>query len=314
MMPFVFNENPRRLLQLSMTGPVGYGGRNDPQDTRLVQTLLNLVPTARGGPTARLAVDGLVGPRTVAAIQRYQASNTRICDGRIDPAGPTIRALISWLNGAGMLPEGLPRLAPAEPRWAQLLGGMPQSQPLPQPRRVPAAAPRPLALRGAAPAAPVARPTPFTATGWGFASSSGVSIGVDVFGATVTNLYLKHDTEPRVDYRLTFVGIGAGLSMMPAGIDFSTADFASYGTQIWYGMNVLLARPRPFAVTAFDGLPTSMLTVGANSSVGVSGALIAFGVPVPHLAAMYFSLFGGQEWGTPNAGITLYTGAIAGWA
>lgn len=137
---------------------------------------------------------------------------------------------------------------------------------------------------------------------------------MDVFGATVTNLYLKHDTEPRVDYRLTFVGIGAGLSMMPAGIDFSTADFASYGTQIWYEMNVLLARPRPFAVTAFDGLPTSMLTVGANSSVGVSGALIAFGVPVPHLAAMYFSLFGGQEWGTPNAGITLYTGAIAGWA
>ena len=129
MMPFVFNENPRRLLQLSMTGPVGYGGRNDPQDTRLVQTLLNLVPTARGGPTARLAVDGLVGPRTVAAIQRYQASNTRICDGRIDPAGPTIRALISWLNGAGMLPEGLPRLAPAEPRWAQLLGGMPPSSP-----------------------------------------------------------------------------------------------------------------------------------------------------------------------------------------
>ena len=78
---------------------------------------------------------------------------------------------------------------------------------------------------------------------------------------------------------------------------------------------MLLARPRPFGVTAFDNLPASMLTVGANASVGGSGALIAFGTPQPHpFAAMYLSLFGGQAWGTPNAGITIYTGWIAGWA
>ena len=92
MLPFIFNDNPLRLVQLAMSGAVGVGGRNVPTDTKLVQQLLNAVPAGQGGPETKLAADGLVGPKTIAAIKRYQKANTHICDGRVDVGGPTIRA------------------------------------------------------------------------------------------------------------------------------------------------------------------------------------------------------------------------------
>lgn len=72
-------------------GSVGQGGANDRDDVALVQRLL----AGRGidpGP-----VDGLVGPRTIAAIRRFQADFLRRPDGRVDPDGRTFRELV----GAG---------------------------------------------------------------------------------------------------------------------------------------------------------------------------------------------------------------------
>jgi len=46
-----------------------------------------------------LAVDGIVGPLTIAAIEAFQKEDTRIIDGRIDRDGPTIKKLVPTYNG-----------------------------------------------------------------------------------------------------------------------------------------------------------------------------------------------------------------------
>jgi peptidoglycan hydrolase-like protein with peptidoglycan-binding domain len=70
---------------------VGEGGWNDRQDVGVVQYLLNVV-RKRSGATP-LAVDGIVGPKTLAAIREFQQSNSLVVDGRVDPGHATILLL-----------------------------------------------------------------------------------------------------------------------------------------------------------------------------------------------------------------------------
>lgn len=78
----------------TITGGVGRGGRNfPPVDVMTVQYLLNCVPAGQGGPSPELAVDGAAGPKTIAAIEKFQRTLGAICDGRVDPGGATLRAL-----------------------------------------------------------------------------------------------------------------------------------------------------------------------------------------------------------------------------
>ena len=72
-------------------GSVGRGGMNRRDDVTIVQALLNDWFAAIARPT--LKIDGLSGPRTVAAIQLFQSVFTAVVDGRADPMGPTIHAL-----------------------------------------------------------------------------------------------------------------------------------------------------------------------------------------------------------------------------
>ncbi|WP_394889588.1 peptidoglycan-binding protein [Mesorhizobium sp. AaZ16] len=72
---------------------VGQGGANVSNDVLTIQQALNAVDTSQGGPTPRLATDGLIGPLTRAAIGRFQKQNISFVDFRIDPNGPTIQAL-----------------------------------------------------------------------------------------------------------------------------------------------------------------------------------------------------------------------------
>jgi hypothetical protein len=79
-----------------IVGSVGRGGKNTRNDVILVQSLLNdfMQPPAR-----LLAEDGIVGPKTAAAIVDFQKRvvKYRNPDGRVDPGRQTIRAL----NGMG---------------------------------------------------------------------------------------------------------------------------------------------------------------------------------------------------------------------
>jgi len=70
-----------------VSGSVGQGGKNEPEDVARVQALLD----ARGfdpGPA-----DGLVGPRTMSAITDFQKRFLRAVDGRVDPNGRSWREL-----------------------------------------------------------------------------------------------------------------------------------------------------------------------------------------------------------------------------
>ena len=42
-----------------------------------------------------LVVDGLAGPKTNAAIEKYQRDHKLPTDGRIDPSGPTLKHLVN---------------------------------------------------------------------------------------------------------------------------------------------------------------------------------------------------------------------------
>jgi putative peptidoglycan binding protein len=68
------------------------GGKNEPHDVVTVQHLLNQAPAGKGGAQPLLDVDGLCGPKTINAIQKFQLHHFGWpgADGRVDPAGPTI--------------------------------------------------------------------------------------------------------------------------------------------------------------------------------------------------------------------------------
>lgn len=74
---------------------VGNGGFNQLNDVRTVQDLLNLVPTAQGGPTKMLNVDGLCYGLTLEAIRRFQRLTVKMAvpDGRVDPGGGSLKKL-----------------------------------------------------------------------------------------------------------------------------------------------------------------------------------------------------------------------------
>lgn len=76
---------------MPLTASVGAGGANHPKDARYLQYLL--VDWRRTNNLPPIAIDGVVGPRTVDAIRNFQQRETRQVDGRVDPNGPTLRRL-----------------------------------------------------------------------------------------------------------------------------------------------------------------------------------------------------------------------------
>ncbi len=84
----------------SISMSVGVGGGNKPADVVTIQTLLNLVPPAKGGPLPVLDPDGACGPMTISAILKFQAACFGAGDGRVDPGGQTLGKLNAYDNGA----------------------------------------------------------------------------------------------------------------------------------------------------------------------------------------------------------------------
>jgi hypothetical protein len=78
----------------SLNASVGKGGANQRADVRTVQTLLN-DNHRKLTPLPLLVVDGIVGPRTLAAIEAFQRRVAGMAhpDVRVDPHGPTLTAL-----------------------------------------------------------------------------------------------------------------------------------------------------------------------------------------------------------------------------
>ena len=78
----------------TISASVGRMGKNFPNDVRTVQQLLN-ANGHRMSPFQRLAEDGLIGPKTQSAIDKFQRQVLRYSgiDGRVDPGKKMIRTL-----------------------------------------------------------------------------------------------------------------------------------------------------------------------------------------------------------------------------
>ena len=72
---------------------VGIGGRNQRDDVRKIQKLLNLIMPQDGGPVVPLVDDGWIGPKTNQAILHFQRFQRTGSDGRVDPYGPTLKRM-----------------------------------------------------------------------------------------------------------------------------------------------------------------------------------------------------------------------------
>jgi peptidoglycan hydrolase-like protein with peptidoglycan-binding domain len=77
----------------SLKSSVGPGRANDPQDVSIVQYLLNAAMDRIGSLEDRLEVDGIYGPKTLAAIKTFQRDNCKVVDGIVDPNMETITRL-----------------------------------------------------------------------------------------------------------------------------------------------------------------------------------------------------------------------------
>src|SRR5215213_7110673 len=84
---------------IAITKPVGQGGlaRNLPDDVKTIQAALNQVTVKgfSGGPMPFLAVDGIKGTKTQAAINNFQRVQVKSItqDGLVEPGGKTILRL-----------------------------------------------------------------------------------------------------------------------------------------------------------------------------------------------------------------------------
>ena len=83
---------------IAISGSVGSGGANRPDDVRRIQEALNRVPPGKGGPVPALVVDGLCGPKTTAAIWKFQKAQGVPADGRVDPGHLTLAKLNTVLG------------------------------------------------------------------------------------------------------------------------------------------------------------------------------------------------------------------------
>ncbi|WP_374305564.1 peptidoglycan-binding protein [Methylocella sp.] len=109
------------VFPIAIAKSVGHGGANAPSDVRAIQQALNRVREADGGPGPLLLPDSIAGPKTNAAISKFQMRQIGFADGRVDPGKRTISAL----NRLGCGPNMAQALAPTPPAGRGAASGGP---------------------------------------------------------------------------------------------------------------------------------------------------------------------------------------------
>lgn len=96
----VFFGTKTSPVRYDIQSPVGAGGQNVREEVLLVQYYLHEIGLATANPLIPgtqhffiVKVDGIIGPKTLTAIQKYQSFNDITPDRRVDPQGKTIRLL-----------------------------------------------------------------------------------------------------------------------------------------------------------------------------------------------------------------------------
>lgn len=93
---------------VTISASVGNGGANRKADVEAIQQALNSISPIAGGPTVKLKVDGIVGPKTIAAILNFQKANLGLTqDGKVDVNGSTLQRINFILDGSTADPKAL---------------------------------------------------------------------------------------------------------------------------------------------------------------------------------------------------------------
>lgn len=79
-------------IEVMLKGSVGKNGKNNQEDIKTIQQIINLRDDLRNG-LAKLVVDKKIGPKTQAAIDHVQSKLISNPDGRVDPYGTTIKKM-----------------------------------------------------------------------------------------------------------------------------------------------------------------------------------------------------------------------------
>ena len=99
-------------VDFRISASVGKEGKNEPRDVVLIQVFLNQIPPENGGAEAELKVDGLMGPSTQAAIDKFQHHHQLGSDGRIDPNGKIMVKLNELISATLSPPSPPPPVLP----------------------------------------------------------------------------------------------------------------------------------------------------------------------------------------------------------
>lgn len=102
---------------------------NDPADVWLIQRALNDIPVAKGGPSVPLVLDGIAGPKTQGAIQKFQLKwfGWPGADSRVDPDGQTLTKINE--HNAGVIDHDQIIVEAAISEWNSVLEGSVQWRP-----------------------------------------------------------------------------------------------------------------------------------------------------------------------------------------
>jgi len=291
--PIVYNDVPNNLVQVELRGSVGYRGENDRDDVKCIQSLLNIYNETNGSRVP-LAVDGLVGPKTIEAIAAFQKKKVGFVDQRIDPGNVTIRALVNaTLLNRSDLPD-VPRIRRPDASFAFIYRGLPQ---LMAPRYAILASSR-VEAGGTAPNDWFDTPL----TGWDVVTSGATDVGVSIFGGIRGTIVIRNETDDS-RYRLTYTAAGVGVSAAPIGFDFSHESMKSFGSRIFKG----LLGSYPFPVKNFAPNLT-LVSLGANVGPGWGVAHACFNGFVICMARCWLT---GFQVGIPGASANIYTGFVS---
>lgn len=93
---------------VTITASVGNGGINRKADVEAIQKALNSISSIGGGASPQLKVDGIIGPKTIAAILNFQKTNLGLTqDGKVDVNGSTLQRINFILDGTTNNPKTL---------------------------------------------------------------------------------------------------------------------------------------------------------------------------------------------------------------
>ena len=92
-LPNSVEPNDNLQFPISILRSVGLGQSNKPDEVTTIQQALNRFGPGQGGPDPKLVPDGIVGPKTNAAIVKFQTRQLGFADGRVDPNQKTINRI-----------------------------------------------------------------------------------------------------------------------------------------------------------------------------------------------------------------------------